>query len=150
MDFLRNPLSVALVEFSSNHSTFAASLLNERPPWADIQGSRAGAALWQESFKDIMSRSACPIAWVGLFIDAEGVWLLATANIPQQMSNMKSGLHTLLKPSIPKEQLQEVARTLRSFDELDKDRIAAWETVESLRAEVEDDDEDNNDEGNSD
>ena len=58
---------------------------------------------------------------------------------------MKSGLHTLLKPSIPEEQLQEVVRTLRPLDELDMNRIAAWETVASLCPE-EDNDDDSDDE----
>ena len=78
MDFLRNSLSVALVEPNGKHSVFAANLLHKRPKWAEIEEWRDGAPQLQESFQKILKRSACPVAWVGVFIDTDGVWLLAT------------------------------------------------------------------------
>ena len=148
MDFLRNSLSVALVESNSKHSAFAANLLNKRPRWPEIQNWRT--CQWQESCKKMLKNKACPISWFGLFIDAEGLWLLCTAKKLQQMSNMKSALHTLLKPTISEEngfatseeELQKVVCTLRPLDENDKDRITAWQTPESIREELEEESDD--------
>ena len=145
MDFLRNSLSLELVESNGKHIAFAANLLDKRPRWADIEKWRTCATEWQESYKKTLKNKTCPMAWFGLFIDAEGFWLLCTAKNPQQMTNMKSALHTLLKPTISEEngfatseeQLQKVVCTLRPLDEYDKVRITAWQTPESLRKELE-------------
>ena len=148
MDFLRNSPPIELVESHGKHVAFAANLLDKRPRWPEIQNWRT--CQWQESCKKTLKNKACPISWFGLFIDAEGLWLLCTAKKLQQMSNMKSALHTLLKPTISEEngfatseeELQKVVCTLRPLDENDKDRITAWQTPESIREELEEESDD--------
>ena len=136
MELVRSPLDAALSEgHGKRHTFFAASLFQKRPPCEEIQNYQKVVADRRARFEKSMARKSCPVSWLSIFIDEEGALVLAAAKCPQQMVDMKSHLRTVLKGQIPEQQLQMVENTLHPLDELDKDRLAAFKTVESLRPE---------------
>ena len=117
MEFLHSFLNVALSEGQGKrHTVFAAKMLNKRPLWEELQGFRSFTVQWQSNFKESLARKTCPVSWLGIFIDTKGVWVLATSKSPQQVTDMKSSVHTVLKGQIAPEQLQEIGRTLHPLD----------------------------------
>ena len=136
MDFLREPVSVSLAEPArGKHVCFAADLFRCRPPFESFEEISA----WQQCAKELrdgvtklMARRACPLNWLAFYIDTEGALMLAVAKDKLHVNNMRSALGKTLTP-LPKEQQRSVADSLRPLDEADRDRIAAWRTLASVR-----------------
>jgi len=144
MDYVRAPLAVSLVEETrGKHVCFAADLFKPRPAFKEIMDWQQCAGELQEKFLKLMDRRACPIEWLAFFIDGEGAIMLVATKTEMQVNNVRSGLSTVLGP-LPKEQQKAVADSLRPLDELDKERIGKWQTVDELRPE---EDEEDGDEG---
>ena len=131
MEFVQEPLTIGLADGGSKHLSFTAELHDRRPPFEEIESYRAWGHKLREELLVIMSKRVCPVQWVSIFVDEEGVFLLATAKTEVVVGNFKQGLGTVLR-SLPKEHQRAVERTLRPIDELDRDRVAAWTIASSL------------------
>ena len=136
MNFFRGRLGLSLADRAgSKHTCFAADLFSPRPPFAEIAGCGAAAQKWQTEVAALMAKKTCPVRWLAIFVDLEGAWLLTVAASEQQVSTMRTALGRVLTP-LPAKQRRAVEESLRPLDELDRDRVAAWDTVDDLRPEV--------------
>ena len=114
MDFLREPLSLSVAaEHSRNkHTCFAADIFSDRPPFEQIVAWRECARKLEDAFSKLMGRKTCPLAWLAMFIDAEGATVLVHAKRDIEVNNMRQALGTALAP-LPKEQQTAISDTLR-------------------------------------
>ena len=136
MEFLREPLLVSLaVDERGERSSFAADLFSPRPSFEEIKAFQGWGERLQEDIAASIKRKACPVQWLAFFIDTEGAWMLAAAKTPVQMNNMRAALTPILR-TLPAEQLRAVKNTLRPLDEVDRNRIAAWNTIDAVRPKV--------------
>ena len=136
MEFLREPLDVSLaVDVHGEHSSFSAELFSPRPPFEEIKTFQEWAKKLQESIMTSMQRKVCPVKWLAFFIDGEGAWMLAAPKTPMQVNNMRAALKPILR-ALPTEQLRTIKNTFRPLDQVDRDRIAAWNTVHMVRPKV--------------
>ena len=79
-----------------------------------------------------MRRTKCAVRWIQLVIDQHGLLVLVHFKHTLMLANAKTAAGALLR-CLPKEQLRAVEQGLRPLDDVDRDRIAAWQTVDSLR-----------------
>jgi hypothetical protein len=141
MEFLHNSLTLALgSDLGHEHKCFTADLFNERPSFQNIQAFSEWAEKQQDIFVQKMEKKACPVQWLGLFVDQEGAMLIAKRHSGANLNNMRVGLKTLLS-ALPEELQTAVATTLRPLDELDRCRIEGWQTITGFRGD--DSEEDN-------
>jgi hypothetical protein len=137
MDFLRSAPAISLGdERGHEHLCFCADLFEGRPSFQNIQSFQEWAEKQQDVFTQKMNKKACPVKWLGMFVDDEGAMLIATRHSGTSLNNMRVGLKTLLS-ALPEELQKAVATTLRPLDELDKVRIDGWQTVNDLREDSE-------------
>jgi hypothetical protein len=135
MDFLRSCPTLTLGDdLGHEHKCFGADLFNGRPGFQNIQAFQEWAGKQQDIFMQKMEKKACPVQWLGLFVDQEGAMLIATRHSGANLNNMRVGLKTMLS-ALPDELQKAVATTLRPLDELDRVRIDGWQTVNDLRGE---------------
>jgi hypothetical protein len=137
MEFVREPpvVSLAAPHSSSRYTYFAADIYSPRLHYDEIFKAKEWYANVQTQFETMLAKARCKVEWVGIFMDAEGCWLLAIHKTDETLNNMKKALHPILR-ILPKEQLTAVENSIRALDELDADRIAAWVRLEDLRPKV--------------
>ena len=133
MEYLREQPITHLVERIAFADTYAADIMQPRPSFDDIANSAptwATAALRQ--MQEAMERKNSPITWVQVVFDQTGMLLLLRVADPQHLGNIKSAAKSILK-CLPSAQRQAVQDSLRPMDEVDRNRIAAWQTLASMR-----------------
>jgi hypothetical protein len=104
-----------------------------------------GAAI-QEQMQLSMQRRACPLKWVGLFVDQKGMLALFQFNQAVILGHAKTSAEVIMH-ALPKDQQRAVYLGLRPLDELDQQRIIGWKTPLALRPAESDSDEASSDEG---
>ena len=133
MEYLREQPVTHMVERIAFADTYVADIMQPRPSFDDIANSAptwATAALRQ--MQEAMERKNSPITWVQVVFDQTGMLLLLRVADPQHLGNIKSAAKSILK-CLPSAQRQAVQDSLRPLDEVDRNRIAAWQTLASMR-----------------
>jgi ribosomal protein S14 len=137
MEFVREPpvVSLAAPHNSGRHTYFAADIYTPRLHYDEIFQAKEWYANVQTQFEATLAKARCNVEWVGIFMDAEGCWLLAIHKTDDTLNNMKKALRPVLL-ILPMGQKTAVENSIRALDELDADRIAAWVRLEDLRPKV--------------
>ena len=139
MQFLAEMPTAHLGQSGSRHKYFVAELFGPRPTLDAIASYRSVVAEIEQNVQKLVSRHVCPFAHVGIYVDHVGAWLLVKAKKELQVSNARSGLITVLAPMDAHETGAELTsrksmeQTVRPFDQLDKARLDAWQTVAMLK-----------------
>ena len=141
MQFLGAIPASRLAENGTKHYCFAAELFDVRPAWAAMASYKPMVAALEQSIKKLAARAACPFVQLGIYVDEQGAWLLATSKKEMQLGHARSALGTLLEPmdayehdTPPKSRSRKnMERSVRPFDELDLVRLATWKTTATLR-----------------
>jgi hypothetical protein len=136
MEFLREQHVVSLADSCLGISDiYVADVFVPRPPYDEIQGFQAWAVTAREQTLAAMKRKNCVVTWIQLVVDHLGFMAILRFTHPVVMSQAKPAAVAILK-CLPDEQRLAVKLGLRPLDEVDRDRIAAWQTLESLRPAV--------------
>jgi hypothetical protein len=134
MDFLSVVPDLALSEDAGKQHTFCADVFDKRPPFEEMQRFASWSDEIQEQMQLSMQRRACPVKWVGLFVDQKGMLALFQFVNPVILAHAKTSAEVIMH-ALPKDQQRAVYLGLRPLDELDQKRINAWKTTAALRPE---------------
>ena len=133
MDFLHEKLNVAAAPPGHSNS-FLANLLEPRPDFDTIAAYADWGTKVQQEMLASKARKTCPVAWVGLFVDQEGLLIVFHFARKLKLGDAKTAARTMT--SFLVEELQEALyANLHPFDELDRRRLDGWVTPISLRPE---------------
>ena len=132
MYYVRQKPALELVEGSDRARHFASILTTKRPGLDEMKAfermyAELASPIWRSSM-----RSVCPITWLGVFADKQGVWLIAEHRDRQKVSHGQTAIATLLA-SLREDVRDNVTRGVLQLDALHAKRIQAWRTVEELR-----------------
>ena len=117
--------------------TFIADIFQPRPAFDGI--ARFPEEWSTEAVKEMrqaMKRKNCAVTWAQLVIDQHGLLAFLRVANPLHLGNVKLAAKVLfqcLPAPFTNEQRCAVQKSLRPLDEVDRDRISAWQTVDSLR-----------------
>lgn len=136
MQTLREQPVVSLVD-ARRMDTFIADVFQPRPTFDDIvKFSDQWSAKVAEKIQLAMERKNCPVKWVQFVVDQNGFLMIMHFDKPLVLGNVKNAAKVILR-CLPDQQAPGLAlaveKDLRPLDEFDRNRIAAWQTVASLR-----------------
>jgi hypothetical protein len=132
--FLREQPVVSLVESGHHTRTFIAYIFSPRPAfdqiklWSEAWGSDAVEKTWAA-----VQRKKCAVSWIQFVVDQQGALVVMGFEHTLILGDAKRAAGVLLR-CIPDEATRvATVNNLRPMDEVDADRIQAWQTVASLR-----------------
>jgi hypothetical protein len=130
---------------SGRVETFVADVFQPRPSFDEMVRFQQWGNDASEKMQEAMTRKNCAVSWVQLVVDQHGLLAIIGFKHHVIVSAAKTAAAAILK-CLPVEQRNSIHEGLRPMDELDADRIRAWETPGSLRPkrprqEAEDDEE---------
>lgn len=134
MEFLREQPVVSLAE-PGKTDTFIADVFQPRPAFDEIASSGAWCTKAGEKMHQAMGRKNCAVSWVQLVVDQCGLLAMLRFEHTLILGDAKKAAGVILR-CLPDEQRRAVEQNLRPLDEVDYNRIAAWQTVASLRPAV--------------
>ena len=134
MEFLREQPIVSLAN-AGKTDTFVAEIFEPRPTFEAILSYNTWSEDCRKCIHEAMQRKNCAVAWVGLFVDHRGCLMIIHFAHAIIVGSAKTAAGVILRsiPKLPKEQQIAAEQSLRPLDEVDRIRIAKWETVQSLR-----------------
>ena len=83
----------------------------------------------QEALERNLARK--PVAWLGVFVDEKGPWMIVALKAPNQLSNAKRSIRNLLKDSM--KGAEEFSKTFGQLDSLHAERIRGFKTIEDVK-----------------
>ena len=132
MEYLREQPAVSLAD-AGVVDNFIADIFQPRPAFDDIaRFSEAWSTQAAEKMQTVMKRKNCAVTWVQLVIDQHGLLVILRFGHPIILGAAKTAAKNFLR-CLPDDQRLAAEQSLRPLDEVDRDRLAAWQTVESLR-----------------
>ncbi len=135
MQSLREQPIVSLAD-AGNSDTFIADVFQPRPPFDEIENFQVWAGEAAEKIQEAMKRKNCAVTWVQLVIDHVGFMTILRFTHPLILGDAKTATTAIFKcvpAPFTDEQRRAVQQSLRPLDEVDRNRLAAWQTVASLR-----------------
>ena len=112
--------------------TFIMDVFQPRPSCNEMVRFQAWGSDASKKMHEAMTRKNCAVGWVQLVMDQHGFLAILRFKHPVILASAKTAANVILK-CLPDGQRSSVHQGLRPFDEVDRDRIMAWATVESLR-----------------
>ena len=111
-----------------------ADVLEWRPALKQIDGwSKAWSTDAVKLIEEAMGRKNCAVSWIQFVVDQDGFLVIMPFEHVVQLCDAKKASKVLLR-CLPDEATQVAAmKSLRPLDEVDANRIPAWQTVASLR-----------------
>ena len=125
MEYLREQPVVSLADPGQSEA-FIADVFQPRPAFDEICTDAA------EKMRAVMERKNCAVTWVQLVIDQHGLLVILRFGHPSILGAAKGAANVILR-SLPDDGRLAAEQSLRPLDEVDRDRLASWQTVESLR-----------------
>ena len=113
-------------------NTFVADVFKPRPSFDEMARFQAWGNEAGEKMRKATDRDKCAVSWVQLVVDQHGFLAILKFRQDIQLCHAKSAAKALLN-FMPVEARRSLQLGLRPLDEVDRDRIMAWETLESLR-----------------
>ena len=136
MQSLREQPIVSLAD-DAEMDTFIADIFQPRPAFDDIaRFSKEWSTEAVKEMRQAMKRKNCAVTWAQLVIDQHGLLAFLRVANPLHLGNVKLAAKVLFKclpAPFTNEQRCAVQKSLRPLGEVDRDRISAWQTVDSLR-----------------
>ena len=112
--------------------TFIAEVFKPRPSFDGMVRFQSWGSEANQKMREAMNRKRCAVGWVQLVADQCGVLALLKFQHEVQLGDAKKAAKVIFG-WLPKEQHCAVQQGLRPLDEVDRDRLAEWMTIESLR-----------------
>ena len=112
--------------------TFVADVFQPRPDFEDAARFHIWSTDAREKMQHAMHRKNCPVEWAGLVIDQLGLLAIVRFQKRLILGSAKNAASSILQ-CLPDEQRRAVELGLRPLDEVDKDRISAWQTMADVR-----------------
>ena len=111
-----------------------ANVFEPRPAFADIvRFSKAWHTEAVARIEQAMQRKNCPVSWIQFVVDKDGFLVILRLEDVRHLGNAKSAAKVVLD-CLPDEAARlNAMKSLRPLDEVDANRIRAWQTVASLR-----------------
>ena len=131
MQFL-NETPIVSLKNPTNTNTFVADLFQPRPAIEEIPGWSVWCADAATKMEAAMQRKNSAVRWVRVVLDGEGALLIMQFQHPLVLGAAKSATVAILR-CLPAVQYEIAKQSLRPLDEVDKNRIVAWQTPTSLR-----------------
>jgi len=131
MDFLHEKFDTTTADPGLT-DTFFADILQPRPDFATLVAFNGWSAQFRHEMTAIRARKNCPVAWVGLFVDQDGLSIVLHFEHPLMLCHAKTAARNLTR-FLVKDMQKAVQSNLRPLDELDRKRIDGWCTQVSLR-----------------
>jgi hypothetical protein len=118
--------------------TFILDVFDDRPVFEVIvQFQKVGADISKKMMDAMAARKNCAISWVQLVVDQRGLMALVkfkhVVSLGQAKKATKLVLKGLYEQTHAPGTMKAVEHCLRPLDEVDKERIAKWETPQSLK-----------------
>ena len=127
------PLSTRhIINLSRAGKTFIADILQPRPDFDELANAQSWFTEAKKKMEEAMSRKNCQVAWSQLVVDQAGALVLLHFKHDVIVSQAKTAAGAILK-CLPEEHHATAKHGLRPLDEVDRDRITTWETLDSLR-----------------
>ena len=130
MEFLQARFAFDLTE--GKVDTFVADVFQPRPDFEDAARFHIWSTDAREKMQHAMQRKNCPVEWAGLVIDQLGLLAIVRFQKRLILGSAKNAASSILQ-CLPDEQRRAVEMGLRPLDEVDKDRISAWQTMADVR-----------------
>jgi len=131
MDFLHEKFDTTTADPGLT-DTFFADILQPRPDFATLVAFNGWSAQFRHEMTAIRARKNCPVAWVGLFVDQDGLSIVLHFEHPLMLCHAKTAARNLTR-FLVKDMQNALQSNLRPLDELDRTRIDGWCTQMSLR-----------------
>ena len=137
MQFLCEQPTLSLSE-GSRTDTFAVDVSQSRSDFDQIAAFHEWSTEAREKMQEAMGRKKCAVAWVALVVDDLGLMVVARFKHTLGVSDAKKAIGCILR-CLPDQQTgnwDDFVNQLRPLDEVDRNRIASWKTLASLRPKV--------------
>ena len=131
MQFLAEPPILCLSD-PGKTNTFIADLFRPRLAFDDMVQFHHWSTDAAEKMKTAMQRKNCAVRFLQLVMDHEGVVVIMHFRHPLILGAAKTATGVIMR-CLPEEQCAAAEMSLRPLDEVDKVRIAAWQTPKSVR-----------------
>jgi len=135
MEYLLEKPVISLAQprsMTTKHHFFFAEMFDSRPEVQAMSQFKNWAVQIQGSLIANLSRSACPVQWLGLFIDQAGACLIGTPKCIMSVGNFRQACYKILE-KLPGDQQEMITKTMRPLDEVDYRRISQWTAIEQFR-----------------
>jgi hypothetical protein len=127
------PLSVRhIINLARAGKTFIADVLQPRPDFDELAQAQSWFTEAKVKMEEAMSRKNCQVAWSQLVVDQSGALVLLHFKHDVIVGAAKTAAGAILK-CLPEKHHATAKHGLRPLDEVDRDRITAWETLDSMR-----------------
>ena len=130
MEFLQARFAFDLTE--GKVDTFVADVFQPRPDFENAARYHIWSTDAREKMRHAMQRKNCPVEWAGLVIDQLGLLAIVRFQKRLILGSAKNAASSILQ-CLPDEQRRAAELGLRPLDEVDKDRISAWQTMADVR-----------------
>ena len=130
MEFLQARFAFDLTE--GKVDTFVADVFQPRPDFEDAARFHIWSTDARKKMQHAMQRKNCPVEWAGLVIGQLGLLAIVRFQKRLILGSAKHAASSILQ-CLPDEQRRAVELGLRPLDEVDKDRISAWQTLADVR-----------------
>ena len=130
MEFLQARFAFNLTE--GKVDTFVADVFQPRPDFENAARYHIWSTDAREKMQHAMQRKNCPVEWAGLVIDQLGLLAIVRFQKRLILGSAKNATSSILQ-CLPDEQRRAAELGLRPLDEVDKDRISAWQTMAEVR-----------------
>jgi len=112
--------------------TFIVEVFEPRPSFEEMVRFQSWGSDASQKMREAMARKRCAVSWVQLVADQRGFLALLKFHHEVQLGDAKKAAKVILR-CLPEEQHRAVQQDLRPLDEVDRDRLAEWMTIESLQ-----------------
>ena len=131
MQFLTEPPILRLTD-PGKTNTFIADLFRPRVAFDEMVQFHHWSTDAAEKMKTAMQRKNCAVRFLQLVMDHEGVVVIMHFRHPLILGAAKTATGVIMR-CLPEEQCAAAETSLRPLDEVDKVRIAAWQSPASVR-----------------
>jgi len=131
MDFLHEKFNMTTAD-PGLADTFFADIIQPRPDFETLVAFNDWSAKFRQEMTTIKARKNCPVAWVGFFVDQDGMSIVLHFEHPLMLCHAKTAARNLTRP-LAQDMQKALQSNLRPLDELDRKRIDGWRTQASLR-----------------
>jgi hypothetical protein len=112
--------------------TFMVDIFQPRPNFNDMARFQSWGSEANKKIREVMARKTSAVSWVQFVMDQHGFLALLKFGHKLQLGAAKTAAAIIFK-YLNDASLHDVEQGLRPLDEVDRDRISGWATIESLR-----------------
>ena len=136
MEFLRQLPTVSLAP-NGECRWYSVDLTSSRPAFEELANSQDSALACRDQLQSVLERPRCPMSSAMFMVDQVGLMAIMTFKKDVILGQAKNSASVVLN-SLPDGMMSDTARRdaiqhLHPLDQVDRDRILAWHTLQSVR-----------------